>query len=382
MPQHYNDLTNKVFGELTVREIAYRKNAKIYWKCICSCGKEHIVRAQLLVSGKCTTCGDRRVHKKKKIAEPKLPGHRNIIDITGNVYGKLTVLMFDHTNPRYGSYWTCQCDCGNINIVRSNDLRTGNTKSCGCDKSNSRFYRQAIDITGKRFGKLIAIERNGKNNRNHYIWKCKCECGKYIDATTPQLLEGLKTSCDDCRMISKYGVKIIPNVTKNPIYRRYMAMIARCYNPKHRSYKHYGAKGIYVCKEWYTPDNFYIGFMNFYHWCISNGYRRELSIDRINNDGPYAPWNCRFATVKMQNNNKSTNKYIWVYDVRYTLTGFCEKYNLNKNTILSKAYRGWNLNAIIYEVLNPEVILHRSKDDYYHDQNGFIRLIRNYGNDT
>ena len=79
-------------------------------------------------------------------------------------------------------------------------------------------------------------------------------------------------------------------------------MKTRCYNPNEPGYHRYGGRGISICDEWLNS------FETFQKWALSHGYRNDLSIDRINNDGNYEPSNCRWATAKEQANNRSTNK--------------------------------------------------------------------------
>lgn len=89
---------------------------------------------------------------------------------------------------------------------------------------------------------------------------------------------------------------------KTRIYRIWKGMRQRCSNPKIACYHRYGGRGIFVCEEWQKS------FISFKCWAINNGYRDDLSIDRIDNDGNYCPGNCRWATRKEQNNNQSRNK--------------------------------------------------------------------------
>lgn len=86
----------------------------------------------------------------------------------------------------------------------------------------------------------------------------------------------------------------------NNLYQRWNAMKNRCYNPNTCYYKNYGARGIKVCDEWLGED----GYNNFKKWALKNGYKKELSLDRIDNNGDYNPNNCRWTTERIQNINK------------------------------------------------------------------------------
>jgi len=91
---------------------------------------------------------------------------------------------------------------------------------------------------------------------------------------------------------------------KTRLYKIFYGMKQRCYNKKNPRYKNYGEKGIKICDEWL--DN----FMNFYSWAIENGYKDDLTIDRINNGGDYEPNNCRWLTRQAQNWNTTRTKNI------------------------------------------------------------------------
>lgn len=111
-------------------------------------------------------------------------------------------------------------------------------------------------------------------------------------------LRGGRTVSCGCLRVEKVRVS---NTTHGKsgarIYRIYNSMITRCTNKNRKSYKNYGGRGIWVCKEWSS-------FEGFYKWSIASGYSEALTIDRINNDKGYCPENCRWASTTIQARNK------------------------------------------------------------------------------
>lgn len=106
------------------------------------------------------------------------------------------------------------------------------------------------------------------------------------------------------RKIMKEYADIHGNYSNTRLYRIYSGMHIRCENERDPHYRNYGGRGIDVCPEWSGKD----GFFYFYKWAMENGYREELSIDRVDNDKGYYPDNCRWATNKIQTDNKRTSK--------------------------------------------------------------------------
>lgn len=93
-------------------------------------------------------------------------------------------------NAHGNTVWECQCDCGNITFANGASLRKGNKKSCGC------FFRERlVDLTGKTFGKLTVIRKAGNYKSGAALWKCRCECGNITYATGTALKNGSKKSC-------------------------------------------------------------------------------------------------------------------------------------------------------------------------------------------
>ena len=183
------------------------------------------------------------------------------------------------------------------------------------------------DLTGKTFNRLTVIKRVYRNNSKKVYWKCRCVCGKETTVESSKLKGGYTKSCgclnneNRNRHINELTTH---NMSNSKLFEVWCSMRRRCENRKDKAYKWYGAKGVKVCDEWQGEG----GFQNFYNWSIKNGYKENLSIDRIDFNGNYEPSNCRWITQKEQCNNTSRNIYIDYRGERKTLSELCEMYNL------------------------------------------------------
>lgn len=183
------DLTDRTYGNLYVIErLAKYKNNKTYYRCRCKCGNERIVYSYDLTSGKVTTC-----HTCGK----EIGSQKRRIDRTGERFDRLVILEMLYRYKNNKTYVRCKCDCGNEKIIDMNNIINGSIRSCGCLESESRYSRKHfIDITGRRFGKLIALEpTNEKYSNGSIIWKCLCDCGNITYANYSNLKNGQVTSC-------------------------------------------------------------------------------------------------------------------------------------------------------------------------------------------
>ena len=140
------------------------------------------------------------------------------------------------------------------------------------------------------------------------------------------------------------------NVSKTKLYWVYLDMLKRCNKPYCRIYKHYGGRGITVCDEWMGID----GYKNFKEWSNLNGYQEGLSIDRINNDGNYEPSNCRWVTSKVQQNNKSVNRYMTYQNETHTLTEWADIFGIKPGTLNSRLRYGWSIEEALTKTVDKQ----------------------------
>lgn len=200
--------------------------------------------------------------------------------------------------------------------------------------------RKVIDLTGKKYGRLTVIKHIGKDKYNNAIWKCKCSCGNIITIRGATLRNGKAQSCGCLRKeMTKQLAKnnIIHNMSNTRLYRVWQGMKSRCYYKQNNRYKDYGGRGIKVCNEWIHD------FTAFYEWAINNGYQDNLTIDRIDVDGNYELSNCRWITSRDQQRNKRTSNLYTINGETRCLSEWCEKLNLNYNTVSTRIHRNYTI---------------------------------------
>ena len=170
------------------------------------------------------------------------------------------------------------------------------------------------DISGVRFGRLVAKERVDKK------WRCACDCGAEKLINPSNMKRGLTKSCG-CLSRQLTGARNTALLSKHRMsksgeYKTWQGMHQRCGNRTDKSFNNYGGRGIRVCERWGSFDFFFADM----------GNRPDgASLDRINVDGDYEPENCRWATAKQQQRNKRNSLIVVIDGKRSCLADFIKQ---------------------------------------------------------
>jgi len=194
--------------------------------------------------------------------------YKNII---GQRFGRLKVVSFSHKDKsKKHSFFFCKCDCGNEKVVCSDNLKKGDTKSCGCLQK---------ELTGKRF--------------------------------------------------TTHGM------SRSSIYHRWQNMVNRCLKNSDPAYKNYGGRGITVCDRWLKFENFYED--------TKKGYKKDLTLDRINNNENYEKSNCCWATRKEQQQNTRRTIKIEYKNQKMCLKDWSKKLGIKYECLWYRLNNGWDI---------------------------------------
>jgi hypothetical protein len=268
------------------------------------------------------------------------------ISMIGRRYGALTVIKESEPcatrKNEYISRWECLCDCGNTITKKINCLSTSKYSSCGC-------LLESQNIIGNRYGKLTVIKRYNTERdksghmRSQYI--CKCDCGVLVIKSRHELTGRQNVTCG-----GKYSEQAIENAidqtynnflieNKNALSHIWVDMRQRCNNPNAPHYDCYGGRGIKVCETWNKPNNKDM----FLRWAFESGYKKGLSIDRINVDGDYESSNCRWVDHKTQQRNKQNTRYVVYRGEAISISELSEEFNIPYGTLLGRINHGWDI---------------------------------------
>ena len=193
-----------------------------------------------------------------------------------------------------------------------------------------------IDLTGQHFGKLTVLNRATSNSKSgNVMWVCRCDCENVVTVIGSHLLNHHTTSCG-CNRIGKAS----NGHSRERLYRIWYRMRRRCLVQSDEHFKWYGGRGISICSEW---DDYEV----FRTWAMNNGYSDNLTIDRKEVNGNYCPDNCRWADIKTQANNRSSNRFLELNGKTYTVTQMAEAFGITPDTIFNRLKLGWSPERIV-----------------------------------
>lgn len=221
--------------------------------------------------------------------------------------------------------------CGKVFYV---ELKHKNQKFCSRDCFGKS---RRLDIIDKKFGRLTVLKYVESESKDS-MFLCKCDCGTEKVVRGTHLKNGKILSCGCLQKERTSKAHIKHNLSDSRIYKIYKGIIKRCYKSNDPAYKNYGGRGIKVCDEWLKD------FMSFYNWAINNGYKEDLTIDRIDVDGNYEPSNCRWVNKKIQSRNTRRNHYITYNGETHCISEWAEITNLPQSAIKHRINRDkWSI---------------------------------------
>lgn len=192
--------------------------------------------------------------------------------------------------------------------------------------------RPLENLSHKRFGKLIVIERASSDKCGRSRWMCQCDCGKILTVSNRHLKDGSTKSCGCLRGgVIKHG-----HTSSNTVSSTYISWTGirkRCNDPNHENYKHYGSRGIKVYRRWLKFENFLEDMGE-----APKGYQ----IDRIDNNKGYYKENCRWITPKQNNRNRRNNHLITYDGKTQCIAAWAEEIGINENTIRTRIRFNWS----------------------------------------
>lgn len=195
-----------------------------------------------------------------------------------------------------------------------------------------------LDLTGHTYNLLTVVEESSKGLGGRVHWVCRCACGSTVTVASNNLRNGHTKSCG-CHKSDKWAEIITTHglSRKHPDeYKIWKGMRSRCYDTRYKNYGRYGGRGVTVDDTWEDFDVFFKDMGP----RPGPGY----SVERKDNDGPYAPGNCMWATRKVQANNRSSNCIVYAFGEKLTLSQAVQKYSsplgIKYGTVQARLARG------------------------------------------
>ena len=200
---------------------------------------------------------------------------------------------------------------------------------------------QSTEVVGEKHGRLTVMIKTGRTKDRKTLVMCKCDCGNTAVVILKNLRNGNTRSCGclsnerrakTSREHAKHGMH------DSAEYHTWEGMIQRCTNPNTIGWPNYGGRGISVCERWLDFKNFYSDMGQ-----KPKGY----TIERIDNNGPYSPENCRWATTREQSLNQRRSTYFTIGGVTAHISEWGAKIGITPNLIRARLRNGWSEKAAL-----------------------------------
>lgn len=199
------------------------------------------------------------------------------------------------------------------------------------------------DISGQRFGRLVAVEPVGKTPARKTVWLCRCDCGQSPRVVSGDLASGKVVSCGCHKAESAKSRFSTHGLRRSPLYGTWANMVNRCTNPNSDDYADYGGRGITICDEWQR------NFQAFHDYVTRlSGYGNPgYTLDRADNSLGYQPGNMRWATATEQSRNRRYNHLVTHLGKTQCLSAWAEETGIKADTIRARLRLGWSIDRAL-----------------------------------
>lgn len=198
-----------------------------------------------------------------------------------------------------------------------------------------------IELTGERFGRLLVVKDSGFRMFGKVAWECRCDCGKMHIVLSPYLRSGDTKSCGCLNGATTHGKSY------SKVYLAWSNMMSRCYNETASRHHLYKAKGITVCERWHTFENFYED--------MRDPPSDNHTLDRIDNAGNYEMSNCRWATQRVQGNNRDTNRFVTYLGRTQTIAEWGRELGIPRNIVYKRIKQNADINTAFRPYIKREI---------------------------